>query len=188
MKKILLLLTLSIGMLTVHAQTDTTKINIPDTAKLTFNRVYNDVKGGIEGLAKALKTGAEHVYSVLVRQQVVKAITAILVLTAFLIIFSLANYSMTRAKFGDRDKCTETREHKPIKVWDDVQGRYVDIQAINEKWVGNVWNRHATKMIIYYILSLLLLFFVFGTFRDIIQGFVNPEYGALKEIIEFVKK
>lgn len=40
------------------------------TESLTFAKVYDDVKAGISGLAVALKAPAEHVYEVLVKQQV----------------------------------------------------------------------------------------------------------------------
>jgi acyl-coenzyme A synthetase/AMP-(fatty) acid ligase len=40
----------------------------------TFKSMYSDFKQGIVALASSLKVGAEHVYGVLVRQQVVYAI------------------------------------------------------------------------------------------------------------------
>lgn len=50
-----------------------------DTSKLTAKHVYDDVKGAISGLADALKVGAEHVYVVLIRQQIVDSILWLLV-------------------------------------------------------------------------------------------------------------
>lgn len=45
-----------------------------DSTKVTFSKVYNDAKGALEGLAASLKTGASHVYEVLVRQQIVNSV------------------------------------------------------------------------------------------------------------------
>ena len=51
--------------------------------------MYSDFKQGIVALASSLKVGAEHVYMVLVRQQVVYAITyLILIIIAFILILN----------------------------------------------------------------------------------------------------
>jgi hypothetical protein len=55
----------------------------------TFKAMYSDFKQGIVALASSLKVGAEHVYMVLVRQQVVYAITyLILIIIAFILILN----------------------------------------------------------------------------------------------------
>src|SRR5688572_20864353 len=48
--------------------------NLVDTSTLS-KQIYSDVKQALVGIAAALKVGVPHVYEVLVRQQVVKAIT-----------------------------------------------------------------------------------------------------------------
>lgn len=58
-----------------------------DSTKVTFSQVYNDFKSAVEGAAEALKVGAEHVYEILVRQQVINSITY-LFLYVFLFTFS----------------------------------------------------------------------------------------------------
>lgn len=73
--RISLLTAFFVGMFispSLHAQ-DTPTVNKPDTSAITFGKVYNDVKGALSGLANGLKVGAEHVYIVLVRQQVIQA-------------------------------------------------------------------------------------------------------------------
>lgn len=45
-----------------------------DTSSL-YKQIYTDVKYGLAGLADGLKVGVEHVYIVLVKQQVVKSVT-----------------------------------------------------------------------------------------------------------------
>ena len=49
-------------------------VSVIDTSS-TFKLFYTDIRSGISALSQGLKVGAEHVYVVLVRQQVVKAIT-----------------------------------------------------------------------------------------------------------------
>lgn len=58
-----------------------------DTSSL-YKTIYNDVKVGLQGLAGALKVSAEHVYTVLVRQQIVKSVTGLL----YIIICSIMLY------------------------------------------------------------------------------------------------
>jgi hypothetical protein len=63
--------------------------DMADSSKLTFAKVYGDAKAGIAGLASALKVGAEHVYKVLVMQQVVKSFSwlACILIPLLLMIF-----------------------------------------------------------------------------------------------------
>lgn len=51
----------------------------PDSTQVTFSQVYTDVKQALNGMADALKVGAEHVYEVIVRQQIVESITYLIV-------------------------------------------------------------------------------------------------------------
>jgi hypothetical protein len=53
-------------------------MNNSDSTQVTFSQVYNDVKQALDGMADALKVGAEHVYTVIVRQQLVDSITYLL--------------------------------------------------------------------------------------------------------------
>lgn len=47
---------------------------LPDSAELTFKTVYSDVKAGLSALGESLKVGADHVYTVLVKQQLVNSV------------------------------------------------------------------------------------------------------------------
>jgi hypothetical protein len=60
---------------------DSTKaaINSIDTSS-NFKMVYEDARAGLIGLAKALRVGVEHVYVVLVRQQLVQSITGTVII------------------------------------------------------------------------------------------------------------
>jgi len=65
---------------TVSNAVDSTKAAVKETVHLVdtssnFRKIYTDVTSGITALASGLKVGAEHVYGVLVKQQIVVAIT-----------------------------------------------------------------------------------------------------------------
>jgi hypothetical protein len=127
--------------------------------KVTFSTVYNDVKAGLAGLASSLKVGVEHVYKVLVRQQYVKAITySLLSLIGLIGIMYAIN---TGIKTASLDK-------------DDRK---------NNNLIGFGWLR----TVVIGVMSIVL--FICGAIYldQIVTGFVNPEYGAIKEIIDFVK-
>jgi membrane-associated protease RseP (regulator of RpoE activity) len=127
-----------------------------DTAKLTFARVYGDVKAGIIGLASALKVGAEHVYMVIVKQQVVNAITNLLII---LVLFILC-----------------------LRLW--------SIHSSAVKKYGNQWEDYASAvmpLVATIVLGVLAIIIFIIDSNDIVMGFVNPEYGAMKDILEFVK-
>lgn len=127
-----------------------------DTAKLTFARVYGDVKAGIVGLASALKVGAEHVYKVIVKQQVVNAITYVVIILVLLIL-CLRFWSMHK-----------TAVVKHGEYWEDYASAVVPL-------IGSI------------ITGLIAIIMFIRTSNDIVMGLVNPEYGAMKDILEFVK-
>lgn len=138
----------------------TTELAIPDSTKLTISEVYEDVKAGITGLSAALKTPAEHVYTVLCKQQVVKAFVGIFM---FLLLILFPIISLRYGSFVVDWEDGEVKENKP--------------------------SFSAIISIIFGILSIIfiIIFFVGGYHLDIIQGFVNPEYGAIKDIVDFIK-
>jgi TRAP-type C4-dicarboxylate transport system permease small subunit len=76
-----------------------------DSTKVTMTQVYNDVKDALSGMADALKVGAEHVYQILVKQQIVNSITLILcyVLFAFVAYFSFKLVFKAVAKGKEED-------------------------------------------------------------------------------------
>lgn len=64
---------------------------IPDSSVLTFKEVYSDIKSGLTALGSSLKVGSEHVYEVLVKQQLSNSISELLliILGILLIIISV---------------------------------------------------------------------------------------------------
>jgi len=125
MKKILIVLTLLFSQLvvgqTVTSVIDSTKsvvsnaidstkiafksgIGIVDTSS-NFKMVYTDIKDGITALALGLKVGSEHVYMVLVKQQIVYAIVYLIIglFALFLIVNWINGYKDTKQEWGDFD-------------------------------------------------------------------------------------
>lgn len=128
-----------------------------DSTKVTFERVYTDMKEGLQALGETLKTGAEHVYEVLVRQQVV---TSVSYLVAALIAI--------------------------ILVWIGVK----NIKSVVYDKYGNPESNNLPKFlvaVIFTIIGGITGIICMCSINEIITGFVNPEYGAMKEIMEFVK-
>lgn len=156
-KAIILMTTMAFSILCFAKNADSTYL--PDTAKLTLSKVYSDVKSGIDGLAKSLKVPATHVYNIMIRQQVAQAISNLLFVLVF-VILSIIFY-----KVG-------------MKTWSEIEqtkqeDELVGITIFSFFFCG--------------ICSLVTICSFWHDYSDIVTGFTNPEYGAIKEIISFVK-
>lgn len=134
-------------------QNTTETINTIDTSS-TFKQIYSDVKSGITGLASALKVTAEHVYMVLVRQQLANSILYLFLLICSIICLTICYKQWDKIKMN-RDG---PEEAKPV-IFTIITGA-----------IGFI----------------LLLGFLFNI-DTMVMGFINPEYGAIQEIIHFVK-
>jgi preprotein translocase subunit SecG len=167
MKKsiMLLLMALLTNISIANTSKDTLKsTSIPDTSQVTFREVYTDMKAGLAGLAESLKVGSEHVYGVMVKQQYVKSITGILVflLCIILAIISLKQSSKMYKSWREKTKGYDVMLESPIGIGSIVFGG-----------VG--------------LVCIILIMCIVFEMYNIVTGFVNPEYGALKDIMEFVK-
>lgn len=144
--------------------------SLPDTAKLTLNKVYSDVKSGLQGLGQSLKVPATHVYEILVRQQVTYSIINIsIVLGLFLFCLLTAKYAKTTYK-GHLALHKLNKPNSIACIEDTAKGPVAVI-------VGVISVLSGTAGIIVFC----------ATMHETVIGFTNPEYGAIKEIISFVK-
>jgi len=129
-----------------------------DTSSLS-KQIYGDVKQALVGFAAALKVGVEHVYIVLVKQQVVNAI--IYSIPALLsILFIILAYVQWGKIVMEKDNynSSQPKEARPV-VFTGI-----------------------------FIFLTLFCFIIAATHFDVIvMGFVNPEYGAMTDIMNFVK-
>lgn len=99
-------------------------MNPQDSTTVTFSHVYNDFKDALNGVADALKVGAEHVYQVLVMQQVVNSITWLLIIAVLLIAGGIT------LKFGIKDMWNKDKEVKDHKIPLLVIGSIVLIASV----------------------------------------------------------
>jgi hypothetical protein len=129
-------------------------VAVVDTSS-NFKHIYTDIKTGITALAQGLKVGVEHVYMVLVKQQIVNSVV-------YLFIFILAIVSIIIC----------------YKQWGKIE-------------VDNYGNAKETRplatTIIFGCLGFILSLIFLVNINTMIMGFVNPEYGAIQQIISVVK-
>ena len=128
-----------------------------DTTKLSPREIYTDAKEAIKQLGSALKVGAEHVYTVLVRQQVVHSITNCLI---YIFLFITIRFMVVRF-------------YRYARV--EYEGSFPDPGVFFGTFFLTCITLWAS---IYFITSVEVT----------ITGFVNPEYGALKSIVDMINK
>jgi len=119
--------------------------------EITKEQIYQDAKKALSQIGKALAVGGEHVYKVLVKQQVVRSITWTIVSTGF---FILVLITWAPWWWFNKDKFNE---------------------YMNEMF--------GLPMIASIVFIIVFCFSV----NTIVSGFVNPEYGAIKEILNVMK-
>jgi len=172
MKKLLILTFFSILFTFIKANVvtdlakntyDSTKIAVTNTVNSAdtnsnFKMIYSDLKDGIGALAQSLKVGAEHVYIVIVKQQIVNSITNLVIyLFSIVLMFHLSSYFS--------------------KEW------------FKESWEEKYSPGGGSIFFIIFFCTLLIISLLFFTLtiNKTVMGFVNPEYGAMKDIINFVQ-
>lgn len=161
MKQILIIITLFIGINTYA--NDTTQYVTNSNVEKLVDKYSEKLSATITSLAQSLKQPAEHVYKILVKQQVVKSFGYSLFLLLAITFILLFCYNIKRAKWLEDD--TYNRRDYP----------------------GETWNSNATLTIITGILALIFIGLSAGFFYPMLQGFLNPEYGAIKDIVEMIK-
>jgi hypothetical protein len=130
-------------------------VAVVDTSS-NFKHIYTDIKTGITALAQGLKVGVEHVYMVLVKQQIVNSVVYL-----FMFILAIVSIIICYKQWGKIEVVENGSEVKEVRPL-----------------VGTI-----TFGALGFILSLVFLFNI----DTMIMGFVNPEYGAIQQIISVVK-
>lgn len=143
---------LFVGNVLAFTDSTTTATNPPP--ELTKEVIYQDVKAALNQLGEALAVGGEHVYLVLVRQQIVSAVTWTIVLLSSLLM--LYNFMKAAVNIDER--------------WEEQAPTAIGIVRIGQG-------------IIFGILLIVSLFHI----DYIFTGFINPEYGAIKEIMSIIR-
>lgn len=146
---------------------------VPDSATLSFAKVYGDVKAGISALASSLKVGAEHVYYILVRQQVVYSVTYLTIIL-ILVIAATIGYREARKAFNGHQKLgIESIGEDNMRDWEIISSSKGALAIV--------------LSIATIALSVACVIVTASTLDNIIMGLLNPEYGAIKDIISIVK-
>jgi len=167
MKKVLSVIIAMSFLFTAYSQ----KVDaLPDTAKLTLTKVYADVKAGISGLAQSLKVPATHVYEILVKQQVTYSIINICIVLGLLILCLLVGRYAKITYNGHLALYKLRTERIDADLDDTVKGSLSVVLTMLSIGLG--------------IAGIIVLC---TTMQETVIGFTNPEYGAIKEIISFVK-
>lgn len=82
--------------------------NQQDSTQVTMSQVYNDFKSALEGAADALKVGAEHVYEVMITQQVINSISwliaDVVLITICTILWKIFHRSAMEMKANEDDE------------------------------------------------------------------------------------
>lgn len=173
MKKLIvsLILFIMVGF-SVFGQ-DEPKKTFSDQTSEIINTLYDKTSEAISDIATALKVPAEHVYTVLVRQYVNKAITGVFVIVLLLIIvFTLWNLH----------KYFYAKHLKDPNVVKDLEQGY-SVGTENSQF--GVFSVIVGILFIITIMATIVV--TLGLSSDIITGFFNPEYGAIQEILRIVK-
>lgn len=158
-----LLAALQLATLTALKAQDTATTP-PDSVKveLTKEKIYDDVKHAITAIADGLSVGAEHVYGILVKQQVVYAISE---LTVIIFFSGLSVYLLSRS-------CTIYRRKA----------------AYNKNYDFGDEGEEVAMLVPGLLIASIVLISIVIEASDIITGLVNPEYDAIQEILGMIKK
>lgn len=216
MKKIILFIALMTMTLSfaqskqVDKILDTSKDGVStvyNDGKQAVTTVYNDVKSlspkvesALSNLATSLKTTADSVWFIIVRQQIVWS-WCFLILT----LSSIGNWIMFYRRLYPNVKDVEFTILERDITGDVLNPAYDDYYAKNYpdsiksqmyiKGVAGKENYNAPKIIeqsnsqkgvnaIHLIICITLSVFSFYHFSDMMTGFLNPQFGALKTIVE----
>lgn len=148
-----------------------TTLNTVDTSSLA-REIYNDLTAGITALAGALKVGATHVYEVLVKQQYVYSIIYLMIYIILLITIFMM-YRITKKTY-----------HSHLTLCGYKEGDSYNTPDLGDSAKG-VLSVVLSILTIAISVTFIVMFCI--TIELVITGFVNPEYGAMKDIVNFTK-
>lgn len=207
MKKTILLLALAFS-LSINAQKNNALNNSSEAietvykdSKIGISTVYNDlksttpqIKNALEALSKELKTTSDSLWKILVKQQLVWSwCFLILILSSAFnwFLFYRRNLSkdlkydkvrIIKQKLMYREGLTE----KDIESYPNSNRRsYSNVEEEELRLVPN--SNVPYFKYLHLAICLTLSVFSFLHFSDMLTGFINPEFGALKTITEVIK-
>lgn len=137
-------------------QADSTKVESAQP-ELTKEKVYQDVKEVLTQLGSALKVGSEHVYGVLVLQQVTKGVIWIIIFVVSIILLLISYNQFQKLEFDNYDSI------EPKKIV------------------------HLVFSIVTGVIGVIIFIAAMFHVDTMVTGIINPEYGAIKEIVNLIR-
>lgn len=181
----------------VYKGTESATKTVYSDGKEVVSTVYKDVKSltpkiaqGINEIAKGLKIGAESVWLILVKQQKVWSICFLILTIASLINWFLfykryLNNKLTEENFakGFEDIIGEV-ENPNYNKYRDGSKQFINGAVGKKEILIPIENKNNNWFIVFHFMACVLLS-VFSAyhFGDMLTGFLNPEYGAMKDIL-----
>jgi hypothetical protein len=207
MKKTILLLVLAFS-LTINAQKNNS-LNKSSKAietvyadsKEGITTVYNDlksttpqIKNALEALSKELKTTSDSLWKILVKQQLVWSwCFLILIFSSALNWFLFYKRNLSKDLKYDKVKVIKQKlmyrdgtSEKDVENYpSSYRKSYVNVEEEELRLVPN--SNVPYFKYLHLAICLTLSVFSFLHFSDMLTGFINPEFGALKTITEVIK-
>jgi len=190
----ILLFTISINAQEV-TEPNVTSTTVYNDSKDAVKTVYSDVKSlspevkaTLDRLAKTFNTSVDKLWDILVKQQLVYSICfLILTLSALFNWWLFYSKNFKKVKDGEYIKGSKkviSKRDNPKYTTYNNEPRQIDANTIEEEIiipipVGTI--KHFKYL--HLIICLTLSIFSFIHFSDMLTGFLNPEYGALKDIV-----
>jgi len=119
----------------------------------------------LQELAKSLKVPAEYIYKTLVKQQQINGYTILVLLFVGILLLGLASTQINHAQWGTGSYYYDSK---------DKSSPY---------WEGYLWNKHTTIFLAAVIFGGIMTIASLIMIPQMITGILNPEYGAIKEIM-----
>ena len=149
MKRLIIILLLFTVSFAVYSQDTTKYVTDTNTEKL-IDKYSEKIGDAITALAEKLQQPAEHVYKILVKQQVVYGVSTLLfVVFSVIVVF-----------WG-------------FKIYHKNQDEF------------NGWDFFGMFLIVLGCIAFVISFIMFA--GGGLSGLINPEYGALKDIVNMIK-
>ncbi len=160
------------------------------------------VEKALESLGTTLKVGANQVWNILVKQQLVWSYCFLILTLGSLINWVVFSKRYLSKYFLKEDQCLRGKNKKikrnPNPKYesyyknreDDIRGKeYLEDEIIEEEiLIPLKFNQNNWFRFIHLGICIILSIFSFYHFSDMLTGFINPEFGAMKTIAEIASQ
>lgn len=133
-------------------------------AKSTVEYITPKIEKAVQELADGLAVGATELFEILVLQQVVFAIVYTLILILSILFCTAFFKEIRKLKFNDSNSGVDIADKKSITLQSSILSTF------------------------YLVGASITAVIVLSNLVTIVMGFVNPEYGAIMEILNYAEK